>query len=120
MTIAVMLPNLIRVGILIDFKLNQEFIAEMLCINREKPASTCNGNCYLSEQLAKTSEQDEDQAPNPQKNRQELVIYCIYDTHTGDPYPAVSASTCYSSYGIDYDSNTFLSGIFRPPDPHLI
>ena len=43
-------------GILIDFKLNQDFIAKALCINKEKPMSNCNGKCILAQKLKKAGE----------------------------------------------------------------
>ena len=69
-----MLPNLTKIGILIDFKINQDFIAEVLCINREKPMTMCNGKCYMSEQLKKVEEQEEKQATNNKKERLRVVL----------------------------------------------
>ncbi len=84
MITALMLPNLTQIGILIDFKINQDFIAEVLCINKEKPMSTCNGKCYLSEQLKKAEEQEEKQAPTNKKERLE-VLYCYSKSSLGIP-----------------------------------
>lgn len=35
----------------IDYFINYDYIAEVLCINKEKPQSTCNGKCYLKQQI---------------------------------------------------------------------
>jgi len=50
-------PSLTKIGILIDFKINQNFIAKVLCINRDKSIITRNGKCYLTEQLKKEVKQ---------------------------------------------------------------
>ena len=42
--------------VFIDFKLNQDFIAEFLCINKEEPELKCHGKCHLKAQLDETEE----------------------------------------------------------------
>lgn len=44
----VFLPSIIY----LNFKVNQEFIAANLCVEREIEESTCNGNCQLKKSLA--------------------------------------------------------------------
>lgn len=36
------------------FMVNRSYIAQELCINRDKPELTCNGKCFLSFQLKAT------------------------------------------------------------------
>ncbi|MDC9722424.1 MAG: hypothetical protein PSN34_06580 [Urechidicola sp.] len=43
---------------LIEYYSNKEYIASVLCENRDKPALACNGKCYLEKQLKKASKQD--------------------------------------------------------------
>lgn len=43
---------------LIEYYSNKEYIASVLCENRDKPALACNGKCYLEKQLKKASNQD--------------------------------------------------------------
>jgi len=110
-----MLPILTKIEIVIDFKINQDFIAEMLCINREKPMTMCKGTCYLTDQLNKAEEQEGQRAPASKKERVEL-IYCysesiidslsIPDIYTGELNP-VSVDTWYPS--------AFVHDIFHPP-----
>lgn len=44
----------------LKFKLNQEYIAKVLCVNKSKPQMKCNGHCYLMKQYKKA--QTEEQA----------------------------------------------------------
>ena len=39
---------------LLDYGLNYEYIAEVLCINTDKPELECNGKCYLTQEIQKT------------------------------------------------------------------
>jgi hypothetical protein len=43
------------------FKLNQKFIAEKLCENRNKPMLQCHGKCYLMKMKKKAAEQKQEQ-----------------------------------------------------------
>ncbi|ELR71084.1 hypothetical protein C900_03048 [Fulvivirga imtechensis AK7] len=45
----------------IDFKINQDYIARVLCINRDKPELNCNGHCILMQKLKKTQETEQSQ-----------------------------------------------------------
>ena len=38
---------------LLEYIINYDYIAEVLCINKNKPRLKCNGKCYLMRQLKK-------------------------------------------------------------------
>ncbi len=46
---------------LFEYVVNQDYIAEFLCINKEKPELSCNGKCYLMQKL---NEQNEEKRQN--------------------------------------------------------
>lgn len=37
----------------IEYALNKDYIAEFLCINKDKPEMACGGKCHLMKQLEK-------------------------------------------------------------------
>ena len=39
------------------FILNQKEIAELECVNKDRPEMNCNGNCYLAKQLKKADQE---------------------------------------------------------------
>ncbi len=47
----------------IEYLVNKEYIATVLCINKDKPEMHCNGKCHLTKQLKKASE-DENNSPS--------------------------------------------------------
>jgi|TARA_B110000116_G_C16628952_1_gene487367 hypothetical protein len=120
MITALLLPNLTKIGILIDFKINQDFIAEVLCINREKPMSTCNGKCYLFEQLKKAEEREEKQAPTNKKERLEVVYYYSKSTFDFTIYTDCFVSKLNPACIDDFYRSSFIADIFRPPKLDLI
>ena len=42
----------------IEYILNQDYIAEFLCINKDKPELKCNGKCHLVKEIEKQQQQD--------------------------------------------------------------
>jgi len=56
------------------YQMNQDYIASVLCINKAKPASTCNGKCYLSKKM-KEQEKQEQSIPAVLKGLKEVVLY---------------------------------------------
>jgi hypothetical protein len=45
----------------LDFSLNREWIAELLCTNQDRPELSCNGQCELNRRLDTAHEQKESQ-----------------------------------------------------------
>jgi hypothetical protein len=120
MITALMLPNFTKIGIFIDFKINQDFIAKVLCINREKPMSTCNGQCYLSKQLKKAEEQEEKQVPTNKKERFEVVYYYSKSFFDFLFYTDFFANKLNPTFVNEFFTSFFIVDIFRPPKFNLI
>jgi hypothetical protein len=61
----------------LDYYVNYEYITEVLCINKEKPKSTCNGKCYLSKQLkeAQKTEKQDEKLPTVEQERIPMIVY---------------------------------------------
>ena len=47
-----------RAYFVIYYEINKEYIAKYLCENKDEPMSTCNGRCFLRDQLEKSSDTD--------------------------------------------------------------
>ena len=52
----------------IEYTIDYEYIATVLCINKNKPKMQCNGKCYLKKQLAKSIENESSQQEKKNKN----------------------------------------------------
>ncbi|WP_145667123.1 hypothetical protein [Chitinophaga polysaccharea] len=65
-----------RYFVMLDFYLNQEYIAKNLCVNRNKPAMHCNGKCHLSKKLKEEEKRDQD---NPErKDHRSEIFYAAW------------------------------------------
>lgn len=117
---ALLLPNLTKLGILIDFTINQDFIATVLCINKDEPIKTCNGKCFLSEQLKKAEEQEEKQTPTNNSERLEIV-FC-YSTNSLDflHFTDNTVPKPKATYKSEIYNSSFVVDIFHPPKYQLI
>ncbi len=61
--------------IVLDYEANKDFIARVLCINREKPQLKCHGKCYLAKKLKKSEQTQDPTNQKTQKQKQEITLY---------------------------------------------
>lgn len=62
-----------------DYALNQEFIAEVLCVNQDKPELQCNGKCYLKEKLEQEAAQEQqDQNSSRTSEKENLFVATVF------------------------------------------
>jgi hypothetical protein len=115
-----MMPNLTWIGIVIDFKINQDFIAEFLCINKNKPESTCNGKCHLSDQLKKAEEEEKKQASNTIRERTEIICFCSKSSLKFRFFADRLVDGLNPVWIKDFYSFSYLTYIFRPPKLRFI
>lgn len=96
-----------------SFKINQDFIAKVLCINRDKPKLACAGKCHLTQKLKEAEENEQDQIPPSVQEKTEvflcnaqrlMVNRLLIDTHH-------EADSDY----VDFVPTGFISDVFHPP-----
>ncbi|WP_203256028.1 hypothetical protein [Hyunsoonleella ulvae] len=98
----------------VEYIINQDYIAEFLCINKDKPEIQCNGKCHLVKQIEKQKEQEPLSALSISLENYPigfvtiLKIEGLYDFDLNKK----SANTPYQIlYSFDYNYGTF-----QPPD----
>jgi len=102
------------VGIFIHFKINQEFIAKVLCINREKPELQCNGHCQLSKELQAHEEQQQSDLP-VERLKQEIQYFWQPIVVTTIILSLLSEKASFIAKPVHGLPQPFLSGVFHPP-----
>mgnify|MGYP001816228116 CR=1 FL=1 len=111
-----LLQSLVKVGILLDYQINQEFIATILCINKDRPKSTCKGQCYLTQQLEKADDNQKKELPNSLRQQLEThLFFDFYSTQTISVPVVEHSSRLLCDELVVYASDWF-DGIFRPPE----
>ena len=96
----------------LDYFINFEYISEVLCINKEKPMLTCNGKCYLSQQLKETQEsKNKDQGIPTTKVERIPMIVCDYT------FPKLTATDYIFQKHISFYNFSIKELILSPPTP---
>jgi hypothetical protein len=101
-----------QVGVIGYFHLNRAYVAEVLCVNKEEPISTCHGQCFLKQNLKVTEESKDAQAP-ASNTKTEMSLYVIAEIlHL--PEHKSESITISSVYSITYHFE-YIRTSFRPP-----
>jgi len=98
---------------LIEYYSNKEYIASVLCENRDKPALACNGKCYLEKQLKKATDQDTHEHSIPKIDMSKYPVSPLnYTTNKVKEYKIFSADK-FSVH--QFTSQDFYKSILKPP-----
>ena len=112
--VALTSQSLSRLNILINFKLNQEYIAAELCENKQKPELQCHGACYLTKKLVQEEEQQQ-KAPVQERQEQQLVQIFLSPFAIGAPAPAMMAVADHRMHKHVFNYPEPVFSIFHPP-----
>lgn len=99
----------------VSFELNQKYISEKLCENRDKPWMHCNGRCYLMKKV-KQAEDNEKRQANKDLRSSMQVLWCVNPSNLIQNRQVEHALA--KRYKIHYSyaySNQYTTAIFRPP-----
>jgi hypothetical protein len=108
-----LLPSFGDVIVYVKFKINQDEIAQTICVQRKLVLNTCNGRCELQKSLKKF-EDNEKQMQNNLKEKLELV-YIQNTLETNFLIVAPSFSTQKNYFTFDKKPISIVSSNFRPP-----
>ena len=60
-----------------EYYLNYEYISEVLCINKDRPMSQCNGQCHLKDQLKKAQQREQEKKALPKTEWEKIPMISI-------------------------------------------
>lgn len=100
---------------LVEYAVNYDYIAKVLCINKSRPEIHCNGKCYLSKELAKTNDSESSPLQKTKNSGQKILdIYIlpeIAEISAEEKFPVLNFTFPYETVY----SFLFLKHIFKPP-----
>ena len=109
----ILLQNLNKVIILINFQLNRAYIAKNLCVKKEVENNCCQGSCHLKEELDK--EDKKEQAPTApsfkDKNETQLFYQTINLSNVNTLGMELSAYVLYK----ETETVSVCFSVFHPP-----
>ncbi|WP_347841240.1 hypothetical protein [uncultured Draconibacterium sp.] len=109
---SVLLFQFSELVVFLSFKINQDYIAENLCVEKDIEGSTCKGCCQLKKRINEQEQQKKEFPPN-HKEKQNIdfcaqtygVMLVLYAQH--------------KKHGRAYYKNYYLlniNSVFHPPD----
>jgi hypothetical protein len=94
------------------FKLNQDYIAKNLCINRFDAIPICMGSCYLEDQF---NSKDQQQQNAPDFKNAEAFFYCEQLVNKETSLHTIAGDIQYPEYGDYYIPSGYIHAVFHPP-----
>lgn len=112
---ATLLPTVSSWGTIAYYQLNRNYIARVLCENRDKPQLHCDGQCYLAKKLKAQQDKQDKETTERVQNSPVFQLFCQAHEpfHFGMALPT-AWQTVFSAYRLPAYA-TQLPGLFRPP-----
>jgi hypothetical protein len=110
----ILLQTTAKLAILIDFKINQEYIAKNLCINKDVPDSCCKGSCHLKESLEEEEKSENPESISNLKDKFELLPFTLISKEDWFFTATIRKHHFFYMYKT---YTTSLPSIFHPPNP---
>lgn len=108
-----------RLGIMLAFKINQEYITANFCVNKDKPEMHCNGRCVLAGKLKKAEQNEEKQrAENMEKTS--VLFFCKMNKLEVNSALSDEQSGNFNPFYLKFKPSTFSNDIFKPPQRYAV
>ncbi|MCB9063605.1 MAG: hypothetical protein H6551_00520 [Chitinophagales bacterium] len=105
-----------KVGIIVWYRANTDYITKEYCENKDKPELKCNGQCYLSKQLSKVDKgADTDKESPVVYEKNDLPVYFTTEKPSFYFQLLPEKQKQHSQYSSDY-FYTYISSCFHPPN----
>jgi hypothetical protein len=76
LVLATLLPTFSQWGTIAYFQINKEYIARVLCENRDKPQMHCDGNCYLAKRLKAQQDKHDQETGERVQQTPPVQLFC--------------------------------------------
>lgn len=99
---------------IIEYYANYNYIATVLCENKDKPYLECNGKCYLEKQLNEVNHDNhEHKTTVPQINFDDYPVSPLDQfSYQLKDFKELNSE---KSYFVNYTSQDFFKSVFKPP-----
>lgn len=100
----------------VEYIVNYDYIAKVLCENKAKPELKCNGKCHLMKEMAKQSENEKPIQNNKKQATSEFEVLFFQEiaslqfTQSNGDDKSITLD-CYSNHYFHLNSDA----VFRPP-----
>lgn len=112
--------SLMKLGITTWYELNKNYVADVLCINKDKPELHCNGKCYLNKQLKKADNTESNKDQPPVSKKIEITEFLVNNLWSYNTQHVVGTTNILAGYYTAPISYLFVQPIFHPPSSFRI
>ena len=119
MSIIILLPIFMKIGVIVDFKIHQDFIEDTYCVNKDITTLVCKGKCYLKDQLKTFDESQQDNFPLNQKSNTIEINYFFHQNELSQVTSLLKHSFNISWRSLFHDSS-HLTKIFPPSKDFIL
>ena len=100
----------------IDYIFNYDYIADELCVNRDRPELNCNGRCYLMNAFAEEASKKKDAQQREGKlNLQLSITYFVSETDWNFGLSQTAVKTQPADHYLLKKVEGFTSALLKPP-----
>ena len=113
--VATLLPLVSSWGTIAYYHVNKDYIARVLCENRDKPELHCDGQCYLAKKLKTQQDRRDEETIEWVQNMPLFQLFC--DTHpvfSFAPLADCQPQRCAFTYLLAVYAAP-LASVFQPP-----
>jgi len=97
------------------FEMNRKYIAENLCINRDKPWLHCDGKCYFMNKIKQAEKNEKKQEAKDNLTKMEVSFFQeSFRIAFTEPVILEAHKSTFPHYAYQY-SSSYIEIIFRPP-----
>ncbi len=113
--VATLLPAVSQWGTIAYYHANKEYIARVLCVNRDKPQLNCDGKCYLAQKLKATQDKQDKETTERVQNLPTLSLFCndLTQFSFSPVVPAAQSTPVFAYWRPAYSAP--LTPVFHPP-----
>ncbi len=111
--LSVAIQSFSKLPLWIELKMNQDYIAKNLCVQKEVEDNCCQGSCHLKEKMEEDDKNQETQTGNF-KNLKEIQLF----HETKNPIQLINPISRITVYCIFQNNNltSYSSELFHPPN----
>jgi hypothetical protein len=110
---SMLLQSFSKIVIWIEFKMNQEYIAKNLCVQKEVEDNCCQGSCHLKEKMEEDDKNQDTQSGELKIVKEVQLFHEAFESFTLiNPLTFINI---YSNYQKN-NSSSYFSELFHPPN----
>ncbi|SDN10446.1 hypothetical protein SAMN05421820_106176 [Pedobacter steynii] len=99
---------------MLAFKMNQDYIANALCENKDKPQMHCNGRCVLAKKLQQAEQNEEKQRAQSQEKANVLFFCKLNRLKVAECLLSLQRRE-FNPFYLHFKPSSFSNDIFKPP-----